>query len=61
MKLTPVRAIPAFCVIIRAIHERGPTQQEALDELDRRGLWLAEHQKIEAGLACRYPRPEQKP
>jgi hypothetical protein len=50
-RLTPVRKIPAYAVIIRAIHERGKTQREALAELDRRGLWLSTEQKISAGLA----------
>jgi phage terminase large subunit GpA-like protein len=54
--MTPVKKIPAYAVIIRAIHCRGHLQTEALTELDRRGLWLAEHQKIAAGLACGLPR-----
>lgn len=49
-KLTPVREIPHYAVIIRCIHERGETQIEALAELRRRGLWLSEEQKITAGL-----------
>lgn len=49
-KLTPVTEIQNFAVIIRAIHERGETQREALAELDRRGLWLSAEQKISAGL-----------
>jgi len=49
-KLTPVEQIPAFAVIIRCLHERGETQQEALTELRRRGLWLTEDQKRTAGL-----------
>jgi phage terminase large subunit GpA-like protein len=59
-RLTPVKKIPSYAVIIRAIHERGCTQQEALDELDRRGLWLADQQKIQAGVACAWPRKEMK-
>lgn len=50
-KLTPVRAIPAYAVITRCIWERGPTQAEALKELDRRGLWLTDDQRRQAGLA----------
>lgn len=50
-KLTPVADIPNFAVIIRAIHERGPTQQEAIAELARRGLWLSPDQKITAGVS----------
>jgi len=50
-RLTPVREIPAYAVIIRAIHERGRTQKEALAELDRRGLWLTEEQKRQAAMS----------
>lgn len=40
-----------FVVIINAIHERGEKQQEALAELNKRGLWLSDEQKVQAGLA----------
>ena len=40
-----------YCVIIQAIHERGETQKAALRELDKRGLWLSEDQKKQAGVA----------
>jgi hypothetical protein len=43
-----LRDTPAYVVIIRAIHERGTSQREALEELDRRGLWLSEEQKRQA-------------
>jgi hypothetical protein len=56
MKLTPVKKIPSYAVIIRATHMRGTSQQEALAELDRRGLWLTEHMKIAAGLASAWPK-----
>ena len=46
-----IRSAQAFVVIIRAIHERGPSQAEALEELARRGLWLNTEQKKQAGLA----------
>lgn len=49
-KLTPVAEIPSYAVIIRAIHERGAAQREALVELDRRGLWLDAAQREQAGL-----------
>lgn len=39
-----------YVVIINAIHERGPRQQQALEELNRRGLWLSDEQKRQAGL-----------
>lgn len=39
-----------FAVIIRAIHERGPRQIAALEELNRRGLWLSKEQREQAGL-----------
>jgi hypothetical protein len=39
--------IPSFAVIIRAIHERGDTQRAALQELERRGLWLTTQQQQE--------------
>lgn len=39
-----------FVVIINAIHERGAKQQDALRELEKRGLWLSDEQKVQAGL-----------
>lgn len=39
-----------YIVIINAIHERGVRQQEALKELSKRGLWLSDEQKKQAGL-----------
>lgn len=39
-----------FALIIRAIHERGEIQRAALDEMYRRGLWLSDDQKRQAGL-----------
>ena len=54
-KLTPVKSIPAFAVIIRAIHCRGPAQQEALEELANRGLWLSAAQEAQAGLTPATP------
>jgi hypothetical protein len=50
-KLTPVHKIPAYAVITRATWERGAIQAEALAELDRRGLWLSDDQRKQAGLA----------
>lgn len=55
-KLRPVRDLPSYAVIIRAIHSRGATQEEALLELDRRRLWLTEEQKVQAGLASFWPK-----
>ncbi len=49
-RLTPVREIPAYAVIIRAIHERGRSQKEAFAELERRGFWLSPEQKRQASL-----------
>jgi hypothetical protein len=49
-ELTPIDKVPHYAVIIRAIHERGRDQRQALDELDRRGLWLTDAQKEQAGL-----------
>lgn len=46
--------LPAYCVIIQAIHERGETQAAALRELRLRGLWLSDEQKQQAGLLRRY-------
>jgi len=48
--LRPVAEIRNWCVIIRAIWERGAVQAEALEELKRRGLWLSDEQKVQAGL-----------
>lgn len=50
-KLAPVRNIPSYAVIIRAIHERDTIQAEALAELYRRGLWLSVEQRTQAGLS----------
>lgn len=47
--LSPVENIPSYAVIIRAIHERGQTQIDAICELERRGLWLTEEQKRLSG------------
>jgi len=49
-KLDPVQTIESYAVIIRAIHCRGQDQRDALEELDRRRLWLSHEQKISAGL-----------
>lgn len=40
----------SFCLIIMAVHERGETQELALREMRRRGLWLSAEQKQQAGL-----------
>ncbi len=40
----------AFAVILRCVHERGKMQTCALEELSRRGLWLNDDQKRQAGL-----------
>lgn len=45
--------MPSYAVIIRAIHERGESQKQALAELDRRGLWLSPEQRRQAGLRGR--------
>lgn len=50
-KLTPVRDIESFAVIIRCIYCRGVDQKEALDELARRRLWLSEDQAEQAGVS----------
>ena len=50
IRLDPVSEIPHYAVIIRAIHERGGVQQEALSELTNRGLWLSKQQEQQAGL-----------
>lgn len=41
---------PAFVLIIRAIRMRGPDQDAALAEMDRRRLWLSPEQRDQAGL-----------
>ncbi len=56
MTLHPVEELTNYAVIIRAIHERGAYQDGALLELERRGLWLSDEQKVQAGLASRWPR-----
>lgn len=40
----------SFALIIRATHERGLEQWAALREMDKRGLWLSDEQKTQAGL-----------
>lgn len=40
-----------WCLIIRAIHERGEVQVIALREIRARGLWLSAEQKMQAGLS----------
>lgn len=39
-----------FVVIINCVHERGDRQTLALAELNARGLWLSDEQKVQAGL-----------
>lgn len=53
--------LPAYAVIIRAIHERGQTQGDALAELKRRGLWLDAEQRRLAELSDRegWTKPAQ--
>jgi len=46
--------LPAYAVILRAIHSRGDDQAGALTELARRGLWLSPGQKTAAGLPADY-------
>lgn len=48
-KLTDVRRVQSFVVIIRCIHERGENQSAAFAELNRRGLWLTPEQLEQAG------------
>lgn len=50
MAVAIIETLPAYAVIIRAVHERGETQHEALRELRRRGLWLSAEQRDQAGL-----------
>lgn len=42
--------LPAYALIIRATNERGEAQEAALSELARRGLWLTDEQKRQAGM-----------
>ena len=50
-KLRCIKKIPDYAVIIRAIHERGATQTQALEALKARGLWLSDEQKEQAGFS----------
>lgn len=50
MERRTIEHLPHFAVIIRAMWERGASQQQALAELRRRGLWLTHEQSIAAGL-----------
>jgi hypothetical protein len=49
--VSKLRNLPAYAVIIRCIHERGAAQEEALDELAYRRLWLSEEQADQAGIS----------
>ena len=49
-KLAPVRDIPMYAVIIRALHERGRSQAEAIGELERRGNWLTPEMQRQASV-----------
>lgn len=49
-RLTPAKDVSKYALIIRAIHERDAVQHEAVYELNKRGLWLADNQKAQAGL-----------
>lgn len=49
IRLEPVKSIPSYAVIIRAIHMDGQDQEDAFVELRRRGLWLTEAQLRAAG------------
>ena len=49
--LLPVRSLPSYAVLLRAVWERGPTQAEALAEIRRRGIWLTPQQRRDAGLS----------
>lgn len=41
-----------YQVIIQAIHSSGETQRAMLSELARRGLWLSQDQRKQAGLVA---------
>lgn len=49
-KLAPVRDLASWQVIIRAVWTTGQDQVDAMNELDRRGLWLSDAQRKQAGL-----------
>lgn len=49
----------SFTLIIRATTMRGPEQKAALREMRRRGLWLSDGQKVQAGLIRRYKTHER--
>lgn len=48
--LRPAREVQAYALIIRATWERGAAQADALEEMQRRGLWLDPAQRQQAGL-----------
>lgn len=48
--MTDVKKIPAYAVITRALYESGEAQREAIKEMERRGLWLSDDQKKQAGV-----------
>ena len=50
MKPLDLSKQPHFVIIIRAIHERGQSQKDAMAELTQRGLWLSKEHMAQAGL-----------
>lgn len=48
--LDSLRKADAGALITQALHSRGIRQRLALDEINRRGLWLSDDQKKQAGL-----------
>lgn len=50
VNLAPFDQLPAFAIIIRAMHTRGEDQQAAFAALERRRLWLSPEQRLTAGL-----------
>ena len=52
-RLVPPQDLRDWELIIRCIHQRGADQERCLEELRRRGLWLSDEQRAQAGLQTR--------
>ncbi len=50
--LIPAKDVSKHSLIIRAIYERDAVQHEAIFEMNKRGAWLSDNQKAQAGLTA---------
>lgn len=57
-RLTDPFYLEDWALIIRCTWQRGEDQERCLKELDRRGLWLSDDQRAQAGLQESIGHPE---